>query len=176
MKQLKFVVPAAIVALLSACSSMGGSSAEKASAAQPTATVQAPATQTQSAPVATKVDSVKEVAYACGAKGADKLRVTYGMSGNEVVVAQALFQGKASPVLPRVADETDSNSNVFSSNGITWTADQATAANVDQVDGNMLTQQAVQTVNGKQVQVSQIVARYCKLDKVATAKLAAAKK
>lgn len=175
MKQLKFVVPAAIAVLLSACSSTGGLSAEKASAAQPSVS-QAPVEQAQPAPATAKVDAVKEVVYACGAKGADKLRVTYGMSGNEVVVAQALFQDKASPVLPRVADGADSNSNVFSSNGITWLADKATAANVDKVDGNMLTQQAVQTVNGKQVQVSQIVTRYCKLDKVATAKLAAAKK
>ena len=50
-------------------------------------------------------------------------------------------------------------------------ADKATAATVDKVGGNMLTQPGKEVVNGKEMMVDQIVVKYCKLDKKETAKL-----
>lgn len=164
---LKLIVPAAALMMaITGCSSTNSPVQAKKPQAQ-VAEQKAPA-QRQAATVT--VDAVKEVAYKCGAKGNDALRVQYGLSGNNVVAAQVLFQGKASPVLPRVTD--DQESNTFSLSGITWSAAKATAATVDKVDGNMLTQEAVEVINNQKTPVSQIVTKYCKLDKATTAKLA----
>ncbi|HFC8517223.1 TPA: hypothetical protein ACFP41_000056 [Neisseria weaveri] len=163
---LKTLVPAAILmATLTACSTPMQKPV-KADAAKATAAQTAPKASNESV----KIEASKEVAYACGPSGKEKLRVTYGISKNEVVVAQVLFREKASPILFRVNSQTDSNT--FANQGITWSAEKADAANLDKVDGNMLTQEAVEVVNGKKTQVSQIVTKYCKLDKAATAKLA----
>ena len=165
---MKTVAPAALLMIaLTGCSTMG-KTADKPAAPAPQA--QAPAQPQGSAVL--KVDSIdgkKEVAYKCGDKGQSPLNVMYGFKGDQVVVAQVKFQNKLSPNLIRLADNADGNT--FVNNGIVWSADSATAANVDKVDGNMLTQRAVQTVNGTPTQVDQIVAKYCKLDKAATAKL-----
>lgn len=173
----KTIVPAAILlAALTGCSTFGGDKTQ----AQPTSTpaASAPAAATaQQAPATVQVDSIdgkKEVAYKCGDKGQNPLTVMYGFKDNQVVVAQVKYQEKLSPGLYRVIGDNDQNT--FTANGITWSANKSTPANVDKVDGNMLTQQAVETVNGQQQQVSQIVTRYCKLDKAATAKLAKAAK
>ncbi len=117
-------------------------------------------------------DRKVEVAYACGQKGNDKVRVMYAVNtqNNQVVLAQVLFQNTLSPVLARV--DADGDLNRFSSNGITWVADKATGSQVDKVDGNMLMQSEVQEVNGKKVPIEQIVTRYCQLDKAATKKIA----
>lgn len=163
---LKLIVPAAALMMaITGCSSTN--SPVQAKPQTQVAEQKAPAQQ-QAATIT--VDAVKEVAYKCGIKGNDALRVQYGLSGNNVVAAQVLFQGKASPVLPRVTD--DQESNTFSLNGISWTAEKATSATVDKVDGNMLTQEAVEVINNQKMPVSQIVTKYCKLDKATTAKLA----
>lgn len=172
MKQLKVLAPAVLLmASLTACSSFGKKDepkTEPAPAAASAPAAAAPAAQPQTVTV-DSIDGKKEVAYSCGDKGQNKLRVMYGFKGNDVVVAQVFFQEKLSPNLMRVTTDNDQNS--FFGNGITWTAGKADAANVDKVDGNMLTQEAVETVNGKQMQTSQIVTKSCVLDKAATAKL-----
>lgn len=172
MKSLKTLVPAALLmATLSACSAFGKKEEPKAEPA-PAPAASAPAPQAPAQPKTVTVDSIdgkKEVAYKCGDKGQNKLNVMYGFKGNDVVVAQVKYQGKLSPNLMRVVDDNDSNS--FFGNGIRWTAGKADASNVDQVDGNMLTQEAVETVNGQQTPVSQIVTKSCVLDKSASGKL-----
>lgn len=175
MTHLKTIVPVlALTATLSACG-MFGKDQPKAQAAQPAPAVQqqaqqqAPQTKVQ-APQTVQVDSIdgkKEVAYKCGNK--NPLHVMYGFKNGEVVIAQVKYLNKLSPGLFRVTGNQDSN--MFTGNGITWVAEKANAANVDKVNGNMLTQEGIETVNGKQHQVSQIVARSCVLDKAATAKL-----
>lgn len=175
MTHLKTIVPVlALTATLSACG-MFGKDQPKAQAAQPVPAVQqqaqqqAPQTKVQ-APQTVQVDSIdgkKEVAYKCSNK--NPLYVMYGFKNGEVVIAQVKYLNKLSPGLFRVTGNQDSN--MFTGNGITWVAEKANAANVDKVNGNMLTQEGIETVNGKQHQVSQIVARSCVLDKAATAKL-----
>ena len=163
----------AVLAALTGCSSFGS---DKAAEPVPTPTPQAaaPAAPAEAAAPRKTIDAVKEVAYACGTKGADKLRVTYGLSGQDVVAAQVLFQDKPSPVLVRVDNITDQN--VFTANGVIWAAASASAANVDKVNGNQLLQANVTTVNGQEQRVEQVVTNNCKLDKQATARLQAQKK
>ncbi|WP_107879553.1 Sec-independent protein translocase family protein [Neisseria animaloris] len=172
----KTIVPAVVLmTALTACGSFSFGKKDKPKE-QP-APVPAPAVQPQAAPQrqapeTVRVDSIdakKEVAYKCGNKGQNPLTVMYGFKGGEVVVAQVKYQNKLSPGLFRVIGNNDGN--VFTANGITWSTGKADAANVDKVDGNMLTQEGVETVNGKPTQVSQIVTKYCVLDKAATAKL-----
>lgn len=176
----KTIVPAAILlAALTGCSTFGGDKtaakpAPAPAASTPAASAPAAAQQTPATVQVDSIDGKKEVAYKCGDKGQNPLTVMYGFKDNQVVVAQVKYQEKLSPGLFRVIGDNDQNS--FTANGITWSANKATPANVDKVDGNMLTQQAIETVNGQQQQVSQIVTRYCKLDKATTAKLAKAAK
>ncbi|UOO81485.1 hypothetical protein LVJ83_11160 [Uruburuella testudinis] len=171
----KAILPAALLlAALTGCSTLGGDKAKAEPAATAAAAETAAAQQTPATMQVDSIDGRKEVAYKCGEKGQNPLTVMYGFKDNQVVVAQVKFQDKLSPGLFRVIGDNDQNS--FTANGITWATDKATPATVDKVDGNMLTQQAVETVNGQQQQVSQIVTKYCKLDKAATAKLAKAAK
>ncbi|MDO5640114.1 MAG: hypothetical protein Q4G28_09620 [Neisseria sp.] len=170
---LKAIVPAAILmAALTGCSSLGGDKARAETAAEPAAPA---AAAEQQAPATMQVDSIdgrKEVAYKCGDKGQNPLTVMYGFKDNQVVVAQVKYQEKLSPGLFRVIGDNDQNT--FTANGITWSTEKATPANVDKVNGHALTQQAVETVNGQQQLVSQVVTQSCKLDRAATAKLAKA--
>ncbi|MGB4882022.1 MAG: hypothetical protein WBO82_03160 [Neisseria sp.] len=173
----KIIVSAVtLLTALSGCSTFGSDKKAEQPAApvtQATAPVTPVAPAEQAQPKRT-VDSVKEVAYSCGPKGADKLRVTYGLNGNDIVAAQVLFQDKPSPVLSRVEEVTDQN--VFTASGISWTTSTANAANVDKVNGNQLLQASMTTVNGKEQRVEQVVTNNCKLDKQATARLQAAPK
>lgn len=117
-----------------------------------------------------KIERTQEVAYLCGAgKKKQALRVMYGLNGNDVVAAQVTFDGKMSPVLLR--NTANADSNVFENGPVSWIADNATAANVDKVNGNMLVMAGKQVVNGKEQDVAQIITKYCSLDKKTTARL-----
>ncbi|WP_373754252.1 hypothetical protein [Neisseria weixii] len=185
MTSLKTLAPAALLlALVTGCASTNKTeNPQPTTAAVAPVPAQASAAQTE-APAepqqpktrtVTSIDGKKEVAYKCGDKGQNRLTVMYGLQGNDVVVAQVKYQDKLSPNLFLLEEGSDDR-NAFTANGITWSAAKANAANVDKVDGNMLTQEGVTTVNGQQQQVTQIVTKYCKLDKAATAKLAKANK
>lgn len=160
------LIPAAALMLaLTGCAAKGDATP------QTTASTEAPASTaaTPAQPV-TSIDGKKEVAYRCGAKANETVRVMYGFQGNEVVAAQVLYKQQASPVLYRDRSQQDSNS-FTSESGIRWVADKATAATVDKVGGNMLSQPGKEVVNGQETMVDQIVVKYCKLDKKETAKL-----
>ncbi|WP_165007402.1 hypothetical protein [Neisseria yangbaofengii] len=172
---LKWIASAIVATVaLSACSSTG--STKPASAEQP-----AQARQTQpapqqaqavSGPQTVKVDSIdatKEVAYKCGAKGGEKLTVMYGVKNNQLVAAQVRFKNELTPNLFRVVGANDQN--IFWGENVAWFAEKATPADVDKVDGNMLTIRGTTQVNGKTEVVDQIVTRGCLLDKTATARL-----
>lgn len=177
---VKLIVPAVLAAVaLTACSS--GSKAKPETKAAPTAQqqTQAQAQQAQAqaqqaqAPVPNtlKVDSIdgtKEVHYKCGKDGKEPLSVMYGFKGNEVVAAQVKYKGQLTENLFRITDSSK-DVNAFWGGNVAWVAEAATAANVDKVDGNMLTIRGTTEVNGKQEVVDQIVTRFCALDKGAKA-------
>ena len=177
---VKLIVPAVLAAVaLTACSS--GSKAKPEAKAAPTAQqqTQAQAQQAQAqaqqaqAPVPNtlKVDSIdgkKEVHYKCGKDGKEPLSVMYGFKGNEVVAAQVKYKGQVTENLFRITDSSK-DVNAFWGGNVAWIAEAATAANVDKVDGNMLTIRGTTEVNGKQEVVDQIVTRFCALDKGAKA-------
>ena len=88
----------------------------------------------------------------------------YGFKGNEVVAAQVKYKGQVTENLFRITDSSK-DVNAFWGGNVAWVAEAATAANVDKVDGNMLTIRGTTEVNGKQEVVDQIVTRFCALDK-----------
>jgi hypothetical protein len=51
----------------------------------------------------------------------------------------------------------------FTGSGYTWTTDKFTLENVGEANGNMLTQQGEQDVNGKTMPVNNILAKSCKV-------------
>lgn len=170
---VKLIVPAVLAAVaLTACSS--GSKAKPEAKAAPTAQqqTQAQAQQVQApVPNTLKVDSIdgtKEVHYKCGKDGKEPLSVMYGFKGNEVVAAQVKYKGQLTENLFRITDSSK-DVNAFWGGNVAWVAEAATAANVDKVDGNMLTIRGTTEVNGKQEVVDQIVTRFCALDKGAKA-------
>ncbi|HFC8455201.1 MAG: hypothetical protein E7J15_02795 [Neisseria sp.] len=168
---VKLIVPAVLAAVaLTACSS--GSKAKPEVKAAPTAQQQAQAQQAQApVPNTLKVDSIdgtKEVHYKCGKDGKEPLSVMYGFKGNEVVAAQVKYKGQVTENLFRITDSSK-DVNAFWGGNVAWIAEAATAANVDKVDGNMLTIRGTTEVNGKQEVVDQIATRFCALDKGAKA-------
>ena len=170
---VKLIVPAVLAAVaLTACSS--GSKAKPEAKAAPTAQqqTQAQAQQAQApVPNTLKVDSIdgtKEVHYKCGKDGKEPLSVMYGFKGNEVVAAQVKYKGQVTENLFRITDSSK-DVNAFWGGNVAWIAEAATAANVDKVDGNMLTIRGTTEVNGKQEVVDQIITRFCALDKGAKA-------
>lgn len=164
----KVLLPAAVLMFALAGCAAKADKTPTTKAATTTAQSQA---QTQPKEPDITIDTRKEVAYLCGAKAQNKLNVMYGLKGNDVVAAQVKYQGALSPVLFRDTKITDSNT-FTSESGIIWSAAQSTGATVDKVNGLRLLQPAKQTVNGKEVIVSQVVTGNCKLDKKGTAALA----
>ncbi len=160
---LKLAPAAALLLILTGC----------ATGDKKPATQAAGQTQQQAAQPQVEFDRKTEVAYNCGNKGQDKVRVMYGLKGDDVVAAQVLFQQRVSPVMVR--DGGDANNNVFRNNGFIWVANKASAANVSKVGAKLLGQTVLQTVDGKQNRVEQVVTQNCKLDVAGTRKLQAAK-
>ena len=120
------------------------------------------------------IDSRVEVAYTCDSRsgGKQKMSVMYGIKDGTLVVAQTLVNREPSPGLYRVLNDANGETqNSYFGEGITWITDKATPSNVTQVNGSMLTQADTTTVNGKQMQVDNILFKSCVLDKAATAKL-----
>ncbi|MBR1375146.1 MAG: hypothetical protein IJ566_03590 [Cardiobacteriaceae bacterium] len=105
--------------------------------------------------------TAKNVVYQCGET---ELKVVYTIADTQVVGAQVFAADKEiTPMLARVADNKDDN--LFTDGTFTWSAELATAEELDKKDGNMLTKQAKTTVNGEEHEVSEIVHKYCELKK-----------
>ncbi|MCP2041325.1 hypothetical protein L1281_001923 [Neisseria sp. HSC-16F19] len=171
----KILVSAAALMLLAAC---GTTSAPRQAqqGGQQQAPVEEVAISTDTGMQLARVDSIDgrvEVAYTCDSRnGKQKVRVMYGVKDGTLVVAQTLINNEPSPGLYRVLNDANGDTqNSYFGEGITWTTAKATPANVTKVNGNMLTQAGTDTVNGKQVQVDNILLKSCVLDKAATAKL-----
>lgn len=104
----------------------------------------------------------KTVHYACGPQGAQQpLSVQYTFQGNEALAAKVIYNAQAVDLTRATASNADMVGNTFRGNGYTWTTDKFTYDTVGQTHGNMLTQDVVQTVNGQERTISNIVANQC---------------
>lgn len=167
---LKLIVPAVLIATaLSACGS-SGSKSKPETAPTPTAQQSAPAPETPKTMEVNNIERTKEVAYKCGSNGTDPLNVMYGFQGDEPVIAQVKYQGQLTPGLARIVG-TGNDVNGFWGEGVAWIANRANYANIDKVDGNMLTIRQQTVVNGQNQVVDNIITKSCVLDQTATAQL-----
>lgn len=106
--------------------------------------------------------SQKTVHYACGPQGAQQpLTVQYTFQGTEALAAKVIYNNQAVDLTRATASNADMVGNTFRGNGYTWTTDKFTFDTVGQTQGNMLTQDLVQNVNGQQTTVSNIIANNC---------------
>ncbi|WP_397475563.1 hypothetical protein [Pusillimonas sp.] len=106
--------------------------------------------------------SQKTVHYACGPQGAQQpLTVQYTFQGAEALAAKVIYNTQAVDLTRATASNADMVGNTFRGNGYTWTTDKFNYDTVGQTQGNMLTQDVVQTVNGQQTTVSNIIANNC---------------
>lgn len=110
------------------------------------------------------IDSKKEVAYTCSFNGTPtRLTAMYGIKGQEPVVAQVRVNNIISPGLFRVPDVLTNRFVSGGEDGTMWTTAPATAAQLDQVNGGILSFNQ----NGTNV----IIVEQCQLDKAGTAAL-----
>ena len=106
--------------------------------------------------------SQKTVHYACGPQGAQQpLTVQYTFQGTEALAAKVIYNSQAVDLARATASNADMVGNTFRGNGYTWTTDKFSYDTVGQTNGNMLTQDVVQTVNGRQTTVSNIIVNNC---------------
>ena len=106
--------------------------------------------------------SQKTVHYACGPQGAQQpLTVQYTFQGGEALAAKVIYNTQAVDLTRATASNADMVGNTFRGNGYTWTTDKFNYDTVGETHGNMLTQDVVQTVNGQQTTVSNIIANNC---------------
>ncbi len=107
--------------------------------------------------------SQKTVDYSCGTEGQQALSVQYTFQGTEPMAARIVYDDKAIDLNRETSDKSDIVGNTFKGNGYTWRTGKFTLENAGSVDGDMLTQDGTQTVNGNRVAVSNILAKQCKV-------------
>ncbi|HEY9281226.1 MAG TPA: hypothetical protein VIP51_14225 [Eoetvoesiella sp.] len=107
--------------------------------------------------------SQKTVEYSCGTDGQQALSVQYTFQGSEAMAAKVVMDNKAIDLNRETSNKSDIVGNTFRGNGYTWTTEKFTLENVGSVNGDMLTQDGTQTVNGNRVAVSNILAKQCKV-------------
>jgi len=108
--------------------------------------------------------SQKTVHYVCGPQGAQQpLTVQYTFQGTEALAAKVIYNTQAVDLTRATASNVDMVGNTFRGNGYTWTTDKFNYDTVGETQGNMLTQDVAQTVNGQQTTVSNIIANQCRV-------------
>ncbi|MBR7059189.1 MAG: hypothetical protein IKI22_01100 [Neisseriaceae bacterium] len=121
-----------------------------------------PAESVASAPVVEEVLEEKTVNYACVANGERiKVAAVYQIKDDDVVSAKLSANGVDYPVLKRNFDDKDSNS--FADDKYIWVSELASAQEVEKTHGNMLTEKEKTVVNGENVDVDNIIFKYCEL-------------
>lgn len=107
--------------------------------------------------------SQKTVQYRCGANSEAPMAVQYTFQGRDPMTAKIMYNNQAVD-LPRVTgSNADLVGNTFRGGGYTWTTDKFDVDSVANVNGNMLTQDVQQTVNGQPTAVSNILLNFCKV-------------
>lgn len=105
----------------------------------------------------------KTVEYSCSAQAQQALSVQYTFQGADAVTAKLIYNNQAIDLTRDTGSKTDMVGIAFTGSGYTWTTDKFTLENVGEANGNMLTQQGEQDVNGKTMPVNNILAKSCKV-------------
>jgi len=84
--------------------------------------------------------SQKTVEYACGAGGEQPLTVQYTFQGEDALSARVVHLNQAIDMTRVTSGHADMVGNTFRGGGYTWMTGKFDIDDVDDVDGNMLTQ------------------------------------
>ncbi|HEY9573681.1 MAG TPA: hypothetical protein VIR76_11245 [Pusillimonas sp.] len=110
--------------------------------------------------------SQKTVEYGCGPGADQPLSVQYTFQGDEPLAAKVIYQNQAVDLTRATTSNADMVGNTFRGNGYTWTTEKFTREDVGTVNGNMLTQDTQQVVNGQSPSVSNVLVKDCKAQSV----------
>jgi membrane-bound inhibitor of C-type lysozyme len=86
--------------------------------------------------------SRKNVEYQCGPGGEQPLNVQYTFRGDEAVSARVIYLNQAVEMVRVTTGNADMVGNTFRGGGHTWTTGKFDRDDVEDVDGDMLTQDA----------------------------------
>src|SRR5690606_32584087 len=84
--------------------------------------------------------SQKTVEYRCGPGGEQPLTVQYTFRGEEALSARVVHMNQAVDMARVTSGNADMVGNTFRGGGYTWTTGKFDHGDVDEVDGDMLTQ------------------------------------
>lgn len=112
--------------------------------------------------------SQQTVEYGCGPGANQQLTVQYTFQGDEPLAAKVIYQNQAVDLTRATTSNADMVGNTFRGNGYTWTTEKFTRENAGQVNGNMLTQETQQVVNGKTSSVGNVLVKDCKAQSVSS--------
>ena len=86
--------------------------------------------------------SQQTVEYGCGPGGEQPLTVQYTFQGQDALSARIVHMNQAIDMTRVTSSHADMVGNTFRGGGYTWITDKFDIDDVDEVDGNMLTQDA----------------------------------
>jgi len=92
--------------------------------------------------------SQKSVEYECGPGGERPLTVQYTFRGDEAISARVIHMNQAVDMARVTSGNADMVGNTFRGGGYTWTTGKFDHGDVDEVDGDMLTQDAPPAAQG----------------------------
>lgn len=112
----------------------------------------------------------KTVEYNCGPGGEQPLTVQYTFRGDEALSARVVHMNQAVDMTRVTSGNADMVGNTFRGGGFTWVTGKFDRDDVDEVDGNLLTQdnpgaagQASMPASGGTGMVGTILLRDCKV-------------
>lgn len=122
-------------------------------------------------PTKTKVNitQTKEMAYQCIIQGKQQtLRVMYGLSGQEVVLAQMSLEGQLSPIL--LLDKNQGPGTVFRNRGLWWISGSHDGGS-GQIQSNTLVLKTLEKIDNSQMVRDHVIAQSCHFDADETARI-----
>lgn len=113
--------------------------------------------------------SQKTVEYTCGQNNNQPMTVQYTFQGDEALAAKVIYNNQAVDLTRATTSNADMVGNTFRGNGYTWTTEKFNRGDVQEAQGNMLTQDAQQSLNAQDSTVSNVLVKNCNPMSVSTA-------
>lgn len=107
--------------------------------------------------------SQRTVEYECGPDKDQPLTVQYTFQGNEALSARVMHMNQVVDMTRVTSGHADTVGNTFRGGGYTWVTGKFDRDDVDEVDGDMLTQETT-AANAQTGMVGTVLLRDCRVD------------
>lgn len=107
--------------------------------------------------------SQRTVEYECGPDKDQPLTVQYTFQGNEALSARVMHMNQVVDMTRVTSGHADTVGNTFRGGGYTWVTGKFDRDDVDEVDGDMLTQETT-AANAQAGMVGTVLLRDCRVD------------